>query len=238
MTTFIKTDDPVASAAKTAIQAGDVEALKALLATQPDLPKAHIGDQLEARTLLHILTDWPGKTPNGPVIAITLISAGADVDAPFIGKHAETALHWAASNGDVAMLDVLLDSGAEINAKGGVIAETPLANARAFLEFETAHRLIERGANVTLHDAATMGLLPRVERACLLMKPSDRSVEINNAFWNACHGGQLVVAKFLYEQGADINAMPSWEELSPLRAARRSGADHVVVWLEAQGANG
>jgi hypothetical protein len=33
---------------------------------------------------------------------------GAHINAPFIGKHAETPLHWAASSDDVDALDALL----------------------------------------------------------------------------------------------------------------------------------
>jgi ankyrin repeat protein len=39
-----------------------------------------------------------------------LVEAGADVNARFTGPHTETPLHWAASSGDVAVLDALLDA--------------------------------------------------------------------------------------------------------------------------------
>ena len=47
-----------------------------------------------------------------------LVEAGADVDAPFEGSHAETALHWAASSDDLEALDALLDAGADLEAPG------------------------------------------------------------------------------------------------------------------------
>jgi uncharacterized protein len=64
----ISTEDPVAVAAVTAIHAGDLAALKRLLAENPWLATARLGDddpEGMSRTLLHVVTDWPGHFPNG-----------------------------------------------------------------------------------------------------------------------------------------------------------------------------
>ena len=107
------------------------------------------------RSLLHIATDWPGHYPNGPAVVATLVRAGADVNAKFVGSHAETPLHWAASSNDVAVLDALIDAGANIEAAGGVIGGgSPLADARGFGQWDAARRLVARGARTTLTDAA------------------------------------------------------------------------------------
>ncbi len=66
-------------------------------------------------------TDWPGHFPNGSATVAALIAHGSDVNAPFTGSHAETPLHWVASSDDVAVLDALLDVGANIEAPGSVI---------------------------------------------------------------------------------------------------------------------
>jgi ankyrin repeat protein len=184
-----------------------------------------------SRTLLHAATDWPGHYPNNPQTVQLLIDAGAEVDARFSGPHTETPLHWAASSDDVAVIDVLLDAGADIEAPGAVIAGgTPLADATAFGQWNAARRLIERGARSNLFESATLGLLDRLD-ARFAQEPRPSPDEITGAFWGACHGGQRATAEFLLERGADPHWVSTWDSTTPLDAARRSGADELVTWL-------
>ena len=119
---LVSADDPRAVAATEAVQAGDLAALERLLAADPWLATARIGDGDCYRTLLHAATDWPGHFPNGPAVVARLVAAGADVDAHSrFSSHTETPLHWAASSDDVAALDALLDAGADIEAPGAVL---------------------------------------------------------------------------------------------------------------------
>lgn len=62
----IAADDPVAVAARQAIQDGEVEGLRRLLDANPALVTARIGDGGMSRTLLHIATDWPGHFRTWP----------------------------------------------------------------------------------------------------------------------------------------------------------------------------
>jgi uncharacterized protein len=234
----IDTRDPLAVAVVDAIHSGDVETLKRLLRENPGLATARLGDddpEGMSRTLLHVATDWPGHFPNGAAAVAALVEAGADVNARFRGPHEETPLHWAASSDDVEVLDALLDAGADIEAPGAVIGGgTPLADARAFGQWRAARRLVERGAQTTLQDAATLGLMDRLEASFSGSPPSPE--EINAAFWGACHGGQPEAAKYLLDRGAELNWIPPWEELTPLDAAQRSEAGDLVKWLRARGA--
>jgi hypothetical protein len=231
--------DPLAVAVVAAIRGGDLEGLRRLLADHPGLATARIGSDGPGgttRTLLHVATDWPGHFPNGPAIVALLVEAGAEVDARFGGgSHDETPLHWAASSDDVDVLDALLDAGADLEADGGVIAGgTPLVDARAFGQWRAAHRLVERGARTTIDDAATLGLLDRLEGYFAGAPPDPE--DVSRAFWGACHGGQRRCAEYLLDRGADLDWVPPWERLTPRDAAARSGADELVWWLRARGA--
>jgi uncharacterized protein len=235
----INPEDPVAVAVVEAIHTGELSALKQLLRENPGLARARLGDDDPdgmSRTLLHVATDWPGHFPNGAAIVALLVEAGADVNGRFRGPHSETPLHWAASSDDVEVLDALLDAGADIEAPGAVIGGgTALADARAFGQWQAAHRLVERGAQTTLQDAATLGLMDRVED-CFAVGSRPSREEISRAFWGACHGGQRGAAEYLLDRGAELNWIPPWEELTPLDAARRSDAGELVEWLRARGA--
>ncbi|KAJ6784974.1 hypothetical protein PWT90_01773 [Aphanocladium album] len=235
---FISVEDQRAVAVTKAIQTGDTDGLQALLSEHSELISAYIGSPDEARTLLHLLTDWPGHFPNNAAVAKMLIEAGCSINAEYIGKlHSETPLHWTASCDDLEIMDMLLDAGADINAGGGVIADTPLADARAFLQLKCAHRLVERGATVSLQDAATLGLLDRIkEMYAASPKPTER--DTNCALWNACHGSQLNTAQFIHSQGGDVNFVPPWGEDTPLDEAKSQKAEDLVKWLESLGAKG
>jgi hypothetical protein len=238
--TTLATEHPLAVTVAEAIHSGDVDLLKRLLDEHPGLVKARLGDDDPdgmSRTLLHVATDWPGNFRNGPEVVRVLVSAGADVNARFVGPHEETPLHWAASSDDVAVLDTLIDLGADIDARGAVAGGgTPLADAGAFRNWAAAYRLIDRGATPTLVDSATLGLMDRLAEA-FAADPPPRGTVVSHAFWGACHGGRPEAAKFLLERGAVIDWVPGWEPMTPLDAARRSNADDVVAWLIARGAH-
>ena len=238
---LLAVDDPLAVTVTGAIRTGDLTTLRRLLTAHPGLATARLVDHVggaagaTSRTLLHVVTDWPGRFPHGAATVATLVAAGGDVDARFAGPHRETPLHWAASCDDVDVVDALLDAGADIEAAGGVIAGgTPLADARAFAQWRAAYRLVVRGARTTLTDAATLGLLDRVERACTGVVPPSAD-EIDVAFWGACHGGRQSCAGYLWERGARLNWIPPWEHRTALDAAVRRGATELVVWLRARG---
>lgn len=231
---MLAADDPLAVEATAAVQSGDLPALRRLLADHPTLATVRIGSDVMSRTLLHAATDHPGHYPNGVEVVTLLLEAGADVNARFAGPHTETPLHWAASSDDVPVLDALVDAGADIEATGGVVGNgTPLADAVAFGQWRAARRLLERGAVPNLWQAAALGLADQV--AAYFDGSTPPPNEVTDAFWCACHGGQRDTAEYLLDQGAELNWV-GFDGITPLDAARRSGADAVVEWLQGLGA--
>jgi ankyrin repeat protein len=230
----IDTEEPIAVDVAEAIHNGDVARLKRLLAENPGLAAARLGDDDPdgmSRSLLHVATDWPGHFPNVATTIAVLVDGGADVNARFRGPHGETPLHWAASSDDVEALDALIDAGADIEATGAVIAGgTPLTDAAAFAQWNAARRLVERGAHAPLREAATLGLIDRVEAYCEADPPPTRD-DLTQALWHAGHGGQRLVAEYLLGRGADLNWVSTWDGLTALDAARRNEAYDVADWL-------
>jgi len=227
--------DSLAIALTEAITTGDLPALDALLRNNHRLAQATIDSsrtdgRTESRSLLHVATDWPGHFPNGAESVHTLVAHGADVNARFGGWHTETPLHWAASSDDVVVLDALLDAGADIEADGAVIGGgTALADAVAFGQWRAARRLVDRGAKTTLWQAAALGLMDRITAYFEEASPPLHE-DVTNAFWCACHGGQLHAAMYLRHRGANLNWV-GHDGLTPLDAARRAGAEDVASWL-------
>jgi uncharacterized protein len=233
----LREDEPLAVALTAALLAGDADALRSLLAEHPGLARGRIESRRPrggSRTPLHVFADWPGNRPNPREIVALLHGAGADLDAPSIGRHTETALHWAASSDDVELIDALLDAGADLEAPGAVIGGgTPLADATAFGQWRAADRLLERGARASFFEAAVMGLTDQLE-AELASTPGQDADQITCALWGACHGGRQAATALLLARGGDINWV-GWDELTALDVAERSEASELVKWLRERG---
>ncbi len=68
--------------------------------------------------------------------------------------------------------------------------------------------------------------------------PPPAPAEINDAFWQACHGGQRRVAELLLDNGADVNWIPDYAEHTPLDVAAGPDTrrDTLATWLREHGA--
>ncbi len=220
--------DRHSSAFAAALRLGDAEDVAAHLANDPTLATTPIN----SRWPLHFYADAPGHRPNPTAIVRSLVEAGADVDAQaFATCHHETALHWAASNDDVELIDVLLDIGADIECPGSSIGGGPPAqSALGYAQWHALRRLYERGAEIGLSHAAALGLMPLV-RSRLSSVPAPSQEDLDVAFWNACRAGQLEAARHLLQQGADRDWPAPWSGETPLEAAHAQHEDAVVAWL-------
>ena len=232
--------DDVAVRLTAAVHAGALGELARLLDEQPELANARIAGRRGGwRTPLHLASDWPGYFPNAPAVVRLLIDAGADPSAPSDDGPSETPLHWAASSDDVDVAAALIDGGADIEAPGASIAGGgPLNNAVGYGCWHVARLLVERGAAVTsLWEAAALGMTERALEF-LAADPPPTQEQVDGAFWQACHGGQLRMAELLLTRGADIDATPDYSDQRPLDVA--AGTDtrrsQLINWLRDRGA--
>jgi hypothetical protein len=229
--------DPVAIDLVLAIHAGDTAALERLLAAHPGLASEPIRDRRGSKTPLLAATDWPGYFPAGPAVVRMLIDAGADPNATTGGEKPETPLHWAASSDDADVAEALISRGADIEMPGGSIG-TPLDNAIGYGCWHVARLLVASGARVDkLWHAAALGMLPRLAEL-LAADPQPTADDIDEAFWQACHGAQRRAAELLLSRGADLNATPGYSDQSAIDVAGAPSTrrENVVTWLRGHSA--
>ncbi|HVT42230.1 MAG TPA: ankyrin repeat domain-containing protein [Acidimicrobiales bacterium] len=216
-----------------AIRDGQLERLGALLESRPELATVRIGDAGGWRTALHVTTDWPGYFPGAPDAVRLLLAAGADPNADTGGDRPETPLHWAASSDDVDVAEALLDGGADLETPGGSIG-SPLDNAIGYGCWHVARLLAARGARVDkLWHAAALGMVARTADL-LAVSPPPGQADLDQAFWEACHGGQRRTAALLFAAGADLTASPDYAHgQSALEAAEDSDTrrSQLAEWL-------
>lgn len=222
--------DPDAVELVAAITGGQPDRLRRALARRPHLARAAVGDAQQARSCLHLATDWPGHFPEVATTIRLLVAAGADVDAPFVGTHRERPLHWAASSGDLDALAALLDAGADAEADGGVLTGgPPLDDAVIFAMLDAARLLVAHGATTQLFHAAALGMTERL-RELLTLDPVPQQDELDASLWHACrHGGQAAAA-ILLDAGADP-AFAGFGGVSTRQAAEATGDTALVTLL-------
>jgi uncharacterized protein len=77
--------------------------------------------------------------------------------------------------------------------------------------------------------------MARVEELLAATRPPPAD-DINEAFWQACHGGQRRTAERLLASGADPSATPGYSDQAPAEAATDLGTqrENLVTWLHGQ----
>jgi ankyrin repeat protein len=140
-------------------------------------------------------------------------------------------INAAAQRRNLAMIDLLLSSGADINARsrwwaGGFgVLDT--------CEPEFAPRLIERGAVVDAHASARLGMFAELEH--WVMKNPDVVHARGGDGQTPLHFAKTVeIARFLLQHGADIDARDIDHESTPAQYMVRDRQD-VARFLVAQG---
>ncbi|MGI9327000.1 MAG: ankyrin repeat domain-containing protein [Pseudomonadales bacterium] len=259
-----ETVDQTFALAKKLIDDGDVRGLELLCNSNPDLCAARNSDAtaptLDNAVLLHA-TSWPGGRPNGAEVVKTLVLAGADPALRFNGT-GESVLHWAASMAsDIAIVDTLIECGADIDAQGGVICGgTPLMNALYFGHVETGALLQRKGAFTdNIVTAAGLGNIDRLEywyqshgrylKDAALTSPlaptnsEEYLSEEATQSWTyraaicALVCEQYQVVDWLIDHGFDVNLIPKDADWSCLHHAAYCGSLPMAMYLVAKGAD-
>ena len=205
--------------AMAAIQSGDLEKFKQLVAADPSLATAR--SARSHPTLLQCLVLDGKDKPNAVEMAKVLIDAGAELNEPLVA---------AASIDNRPVAELLLDRGAAIDGTGGW---TPLEEALYWDSRNAIALLLERGTKIqNIRTAAALGRTDLIEgyfnpdgslksEAGRIDWPfgkrfadrinawsQDRQGIVNNAFVYACMHGQIDAAKLLLDKGAEVNVIP------------------------------
>jgi ankyrin repeat protein len=248
--------------AMSAIKAGDLDKLRALLVQDPSLATAR---SLRSHpTLLQCLALEAVDGKNNVEMAQLLIDGGADING---------ALGAAACIDNVEITALLLDCGAEIDGTG---SWSPLEEALYWNNRRVIDLLLERGASVhNLRTASALGRTELIEsffdgegilkpeagkidwpfgeleisnlnsrikdelQAKVAQWSDDQQDIVNSAFVYAAMHNQLEAAQLLLNKGAQINAIPPGFDYSgtALHYAAHNGHRTMVEFLVQKGAD-
>jgi ankyrin repeat protein len=172
------------------------------------------------------------------------------------GEDKRTALHYAAEHDRREVAELLLDRGADPERETAW-GDTPLQWAGALGSIEVGALLLDRGleAQLNLPVAAGLGLLERV-RLMVDAKdppgrippagepddhwPADAALHtgdvLGDAFVLACRNGHPEVARYLLDEGADLEAKGVFGGTA-LQWAAIQGHEETALWLVEEGAD-
>lgn len=244
---------------ETAVEAvigGDCSALSDLLSSHPDLVTArssrvtNFDPPVHGATLLHYIAangveGYRQRTPKTAVeIAGILLAAGAEPDATadMYGEPCTTMSMLVSSSPpadaglQIALMNVLIDSGASVEAQGGAKWGSPLMTALTFEFADAAQALLRRGARMdTIAAAAGLGMLDEARR----LLPDSGSESRHKALALAAQHGHVEVVRLLLDAGEDpnrYNPEDHHKHATPLHQAVLAGHEDVVRLLVSRGA--
>lgn len=149
----------------------------------------------------------------------------------------------AIERGDAARVDALLESDPGLANARNERGDSPLLTAAYCMRRELFERLLAKGAAVSLHEAAALGLVDRA-RAELDANPHQIGTHSHDG-WTPLHlaafFGHHALAALLLDRGADVNARSTSERFAksntPLHAAAANRQVEVARLLVERGAD-
>jgi len=153
----------------------------------------------------------------GDIGAVQKLFATGKFDATYRDKQGITPLHWAAFKGHYALCHFLLNSGADVNAKGGDVGAAPILwAARTPRNYYVVNLLLEHGADPLRTDDQGFNLLQNSVMdgnvyQTLLLLYSDIPVDTaddkgHTALMWAAYKGHPACVEVLLKYGADLHA--------------------------------
>ena len=188
------------------------------------------------------INDLSGAARAGDVARVRLLLADGKDPNQADSAGGRTALHWAVRSGNAEIVDVLIESGADLD-KGDQAGKTPLSHAAESGNVELTGRLLAAGADVNKRDlvggnsvlwAAGLGSADTLR----LLVASGGEVEVKDInglsplAW-AAQTGKTESMQILIDGGADVNATDNLAGESILMRAARSGkTDSIKLLLD------
>ncbi len=141
---------------------------------------------------------------------VEALSEGAHINVSDAG--ANTPLHWAAMNGDLEMVRLLVEKSADINARASGCWGTALSMASGNGHLEVVKYLVDKKADINLKG---------IERG-------------ETPFQEACMNGYLEIVKFLLSKKPDVTAKNK-TGFTAFELAQSNNKKEVVDYLRKQG---
>ena len=225
---------------KDAILAGNINRLTQLIEEQPHAINTPViwGDNNQVTSeLLSFVVGLPfhQMLTRQKAIAVLHVLLHYVKDVNRRNTNGETPLHGSVSYGEIEMSQMLIEKGADIEARGGVIENgTPLLLATFFGMLECAQLLIDHGATPT--DSAILAAMGDLEKlqAQLSATPLDTTA-LQRAFAFACINGQQNTAALLLTCGVQINEI-AYDNLTGLHWTAYRDQPEMAQFLLQKGA--
>jgi ankyrin repeat protein len=141
-----------------------------------------------------------------------LLDEGVEVNAA--NEMGVTALWIAAGKGKPEIVQLLVDRGADVNARDGIWYQTPFSTAIRGTSDEIIHSLLKAGASDIDDAARTLAAMGNLTRLKLMLETGQVSQEVLNAMLNSTPESKQEVRELLKEAGA--NPLPE-----PMDAVRQ-----------------